>query len=170
MARQAPLSMGSSRQECWSGLPCSPQESNPSLSQPALAGGFFTTSARGKARGPLLLRPETEGAEERRSGRDPRVRFPEPSGVHSSPSPSPRGTQADVPIGQKALAVRRKTSARSSGQEGRGGPAEDPAAATAGRERPGHRHWRTEKLRPLPTFSGQTLIPSGRQRGGPHPG
>ena len=32
----------------------------------------------------------------------PRVRFPEPSGVHSSPSPSPRGTQADVPIGQKA--------------------------------------------------------------------
>ena len=52
IARQAPLSMGLSRQECWSGLPCPPpgdlpdQGSNPHLLRsPALAGGFFTTSA-----------------------------------------------------------------------------------------------------------------------------
>ena len=51
-ARQAPLSMGFSRQECWSGLPCPPPGDLPnpgikpvSLSSPALAGGFFTTSA-----------------------------------------------------------------------------------------------------------------------------
>ena len=47
-AWQAPLSMGLSRQECWSGLPCSPpgDHLNPgikltSLMFPALAGGFF---------------------------------------------------------------------------------------------------------------------------------
>ena len=49
---QAPLSMGFSRQEQWSGLPCpSPGDlSHPgiepaSLMSPALAGGFFTSSA-----------------------------------------------------------------------------------------------------------------------------
>ena len=52
VARQAPLSMGFSRQEYWSGLPCSPLQgsSGPriepmSLLSPALAGGFFTTRA-----------------------------------------------------------------------------------------------------------------------------
>ena len=52
LARQAPLSMGLSRQECWSGLPCPPPEDllDPgiepvSLMSPALASGFFTTSA-----------------------------------------------------------------------------------------------------------------------------
>ena len=51
-ARQAPLSMGFSRQEYWSGLPCPPPGdlANPgmepaSLTFPALAGGFLTTSA-----------------------------------------------------------------------------------------------------------------------------
>ena len=51
VARQAPLSMGFSRQEYWSGLPCPPpgnlpiQEIEPkSLRYPALAGRFFTTS------------------------------------------------------------------------------------------------------------------------------
>ena len=51
VARQAPLSMGFSRQESWSGLLCpSPGDlPNPgikpvSLTSPALAGGFFTTS------------------------------------------------------------------------------------------------------------------------------
>ena len=46
IARQAPLSMGFSRQEYWSGLLCLPPEDlrNPgSLMSPALAGGFFTT-------------------------------------------------------------------------------------------------------------------------------
>ena len=46
-----PLSMGFSRQEYWSGLPCSPPGDLPdprmkpmSLTSPSLAGGFFTTS------------------------------------------------------------------------------------------------------------------------------
>ena len=52
VACQAPLSMGFSRQECWSGLPCPPPgdladpEIEPrSLMFPALAGGFLTSSA-----------------------------------------------------------------------------------------------------------------------------
>ena len=52
VARQTPLSMGFSRQECWSGLPCAlPGDlSHPGmeleiLMSPALAGGFFTTNA-----------------------------------------------------------------------------------------------------------------------------
>ena len=47
-----PLSMGFSRQEYWSGLPLPPPGDLPnpeikpaSLTSPALAGGFFTTSA-----------------------------------------------------------------------------------------------------------------------------
>ena len=49
-ARQAPVSTGFSRQEHWSGLPCSPPGdlSGPALSlcpSPGLAGGSFTTSA-----------------------------------------------------------------------------------------------------------------------------
>ena len=52
VAHQAPLSMGFSRQEYWSGLPCPPPGDLPdpgiepaSLMSPALADGFFTTSA-----------------------------------------------------------------------------------------------------------------------------
>ena len=52
VARQAPLSMGFSRQEYWSGLPCPPPGDLPdpgikpeSLASLALAGRFFTTSA-----------------------------------------------------------------------------------------------------------------------------
>ena len=47
---QAPMSMGFSRQEYWSGLPCPPGGSShpgiepASLTSPALAGGFFTIS------------------------------------------------------------------------------------------------------------------------------
>ena len=51
VARQAPLSMGSSRQEYWSGLLCPPPEDLPhpgikpmSFTSHALADGFFTTS------------------------------------------------------------------------------------------------------------------------------
>ena len=51
IACQAPLSMGFSRQEFWSGLPCPPLGNLPapgiksmSLKSFALAGGFFTTS------------------------------------------------------------------------------------------------------------------------------
>ena len=52
VARQAPLPMGFSRQECWTGLPCPPPGDLPdseiepvSLMSPALAGSFSTTSA-----------------------------------------------------------------------------------------------------------------------------
>ena len=58
VARQAPLYMGFSRQECWSGLPFPTPGDLPdpgikpmSLASPALAGGFFTTVPLGK---PLL--------------------------------------------------------------------------------------------------------------------
>ena len=49
VAHQAPLSMGFSRLEYWSGLPCPPpgifltQGLNLHLSHLVLAGGFFTT-------------------------------------------------------------------------------------------------------------------------------
>ena len=56
VVRQPPLSMGFSRQEYWSGLPCPPPRdlSDPgiepkSLLSPALAQGFFTTSATWEA-------------------------------------------------------------------------------------------------------------------------
>ena len=56
VACQAPLSLGFSRQEHWSGLPCSPPGDLPnpgikpvSLMSPALAGGFFTICATWEA-------------------------------------------------------------------------------------------------------------------------
>ena len=56
VARQAPLSIGFSRLEYWSGLPCPPAGDLPhpgikpeSLVSPALAGGFLTTSAAWEA-------------------------------------------------------------------------------------------------------------------------
>ena len=55
---QAPLSMGFSRQEYWSGLPCPPPGGLPnsgiestSLTSPGLAGRFFTISVTWKALG-----------------------------------------------------------------------------------------------------------------------
>ena len=58
VACQAPLSMGFSRQEHRSGLPCPPPGDLPhpgtepeSLMFPVLAGGFFTTSATWEAHG-----------------------------------------------------------------------------------------------------------------------
>ena len=52
VAHQAPLSMGFSRQDCWSGLPF-PSPGNlpdPGIepTSPALAGGFLTTVPPGK--------------------------------------------------------------------------------------------------------------------------
>ena len=56
VALQAPLSMGFSRQDCWSGLPCPSPEDPPnwgmgpvSLTSPELASRFFTTSATWEA-------------------------------------------------------------------------------------------------------------------------
>ena len=61
VALQPPLSMGFSRQDYWSGLPCPPPEdpNDPgmepvSLLSPALAGGFFTTSATWEVSGDTL--------------------------------------------------------------------------------------------------------------------
>ena len=62
VAQQAPLSMGFSRQEYWSGLPCSPPGDRPSpaieplpLRSPALAGRFFTASITWEA--PWIFTP-----------------------------------------------------------------------------------------------------------------
>ena len=59
VALQAPLSMGFSRQEYWSGFPCPPSGNLPdpgiepmsldSLMSPAVAGRFFTTSTTQEA-------------------------------------------------------------------------------------------------------------------------
>ena len=52
IARQAPLSMGFSRQEYWNGLPLPPPGDLPhpgiELTSPALEGRFFTTEPPGK--------------------------------------------------------------------------------------------------------------------------
>ena len=56
IAHQVPLSMGFSKQECWSGLPCPPPGALPdsgiepvSLMSLGVAGGFFTFSATWEA-------------------------------------------------------------------------------------------------------------------------
>ena len=56
VARQAPLSMGLFRQEYWSELPCPPPGDIPdsgikpvSLTSPAVAGRFFTSSGTWEA-------------------------------------------------------------------------------------------------------------------------
>ena len=58
MAHKAPLSMGFSRQEYWSGLQFLPPGdlSNPGIepASPALAGRFFTTSTTWEAKSPYV--------------------------------------------------------------------------------------------------------------------
>ena len=70
VALQAPLSLGFSRQEHWSGLPCplpgdlpDPGIELASLMSPALAGGFFTTSATWEAPRIVLTlkKPQIQG-------------------------------------------------------------------------------------------------------------
>ena len=63
-ARQAPLSLGFSRQEHWSGLPCPPPGDLPHpgiepspVTSPALAGGFHTTNATWEARSLFVEEP-----------------------------------------------------------------------------------------------------------------
>ena len=58
VAHQAPLSIGFSRQEYWSELPCPPSGDLPNpgiepvfLMSPVLAGGFFATTATWEAQG-----------------------------------------------------------------------------------------------------------------------
>ena len=65
VAQQAPLSMGFSRQECWSGLPFLTSGDLPDLGiklaspkSPALAGGFFTTAPPEKPQGKYVPRSD----------------------------------------------------------------------------------------------------------------
>ena len=69
VAHQVPLSMGSPRQEYWTGLPLPLSGDLPnlgieptSLGSPALAGGFFTTELPGKPKyskaGSIMSRSE----------------------------------------------------------------------------------------------------------------
>ena len=55
-SHQSPLSMGFSRQEYWSGLPCPPPGDLP---DPNITGRFFTTEPLGKPRGILLYTKES---------------------------------------------------------------------------------------------------------------
>ena len=73
VAHQAPLSMGFSRQEYWSGLLCCPPRDLPnsgikltSLTSPALAGRFFTTSSTWVAQ--QTLEGGADGGKERATG------------------------------------------------------------------------------------------------------
>ena len=70
VAHQDPLSMGFSRQESWSGLPCPPPGDLPdpgielaSLSSSALAGGFFPLVPAGKPMKdiPILKQKDPQG-------------------------------------------------------------------------------------------------------------
>ena len=60
VTRQAPLSIGFSRQEYWSGLPCPPPRDlrNPGIKpgSPALAGRFFTSSTTWEAQDTYICR------------------------------------------------------------------------------------------------------------------
>ena len=64
VARQAPLSMGFSREEYWSGFPFPSPEGLPDPGiepgSPALAGGLFTVSATGKIRRRGLITEQAE--------------------------------------------------------------------------------------------------------------
>ena len=67
VACHAPQSMGFSKQESWSGLPCPPLGDLPnvgikpaSLMSPALAGEFFTTSATWEAWSVMVLHSPSE--------------------------------------------------------------------------------------------------------------
>ena len=68
VARQAPLSMGFSSQEYWSGLLCPPAGDLPnpgikpiSLMSPALTGRFFTTEPPGKPKQQKFIVSVLEG-------------------------------------------------------------------------------------------------------------
>ena len=67
IACQAPLSVGFSRYEYWSGLPCPPSGDLPSPGiEPAflaLAGGFSTTSTTWEAQ--MIIEPENVGNEQK---------------------------------------------------------------------------------------------------------
>ena len=81
VARQAPLSMGFSRQEYWSGLACPPPEGLPdpgielvSLTPPASAGEFFTSSATWEAKELTKGRKRMDFAMSSRGKEDKRLR------------------------------------------------------------------------------------------------
>ena len=85
VVHQALLSMGLSRQEHWSGLPCPPsgnlpyQEMEPmSLMSPALAGGLFTTSSTWEAPQGAHIKPNCPKAlSHQRASRGTRQTLPQ---------------------------------------------------------------------------------------------
>ena len=74
-AHQAPLSMGFSRQEYWSGLPTPSPGDLPipgiEPTSPTLAGGFFTTEPPEKPNGASLKQSESEFAQSCLTPSDP---------------------------------------------------------------------------------------------------
>ena len=90
--RQAPLPIGFSRQEYWSWLPCPPPGDLPhpeikpvSLTSPALAGKFFTTSTTWKVlKRPLVVPFYRRGSLKRHRG-EPRQGVEEPGGKLRQP-------------------------------------------------------------------------------------
>ena len=110
-ARQAPLSMGFSRQESWSGLPCPPPGGLPDpgvepapLASPAPAGGLLTPDPAGKrrrvSRSPFpattKLSPEPEGRR-LRAAYTPPPRAGRTRNAQSSKRPSKRGVEVIWP-------------------------------------------------------------------------
>ena len=89
---QAPLPIGFSRQEYWSWLPCPPPGDLPhpeikpvSLTSPALAGKFFTTSTTWKVlKRPLVVPFYRRGSLKRHRG-EPRQGVEEPGGKLRQP-------------------------------------------------------------------------------------
>ena len=91
--RQTPLPIGFSRQEYWSWLPCPPPGDLPrpeikpvSLTSPALAGKFFTTSTTWKVlKRPLVVPFYRQGNLKRHRG-EPRQGVEEPEGKLRQPA------------------------------------------------------------------------------------
>ena len=103
VAYQAPLSMGFSRQEYWSGLPCPPPRDLPdprikpaSLMSPALAVRFFTTSTTWETRIKQFSSVQfscsvVSGSFQPHEPQHARPPCPSPTpGVHPNPCPSSR--------------------------------------------------------------------------------
>ena len=108
-AHQAPLSMGFSRQEYWSGVPCPPPGhlSDPglepaALKSPALAGGFFTTDPLGgPSRVSADAKARTKGSGNRRGAKS--CRGPEAPSAASRVGASLQAREGDPGSGEAGV-------------------------------------------------------------------